>query len=58
MDRSIICMFVWLVAPSHTHLLLNSMGLGHHGIEVMAFGNAVEHQLLDLHLQVCIGALQ
>lgn len=42
----------------HAYLLLNSMSLGHHGIKVMTFGNAVYHQLLDLHLKVSIGALQ
>lgn len=40
------------------YLLLNSVSLGHHGVEVVTFGNTVEHQLLDLHLQVGIGALQ
>lgn len=44
--------------PGEVYLLLNSMSLGHHGVKVVTFGNAVEHQLLDLRLQVCIGALQ
>lgn len=34
------------------------MGLGHHGVEVVTFGNALDHQLLDLGLQVGVGALQ
>lgn len=44
--------------PLHAHLLLNGMSLGHHGVKVMTFGDAVEHQLLNLHLQVGVGALQ
>ena len=50
----------WLsyTPTTRAYLLLNSMSLSHHGIEVVTFGNAVEHELLDPHLQVCVGALQ
>lgn len=40
------------------YLLLNSVSLSHHGVEIVTFGNAVDHQLPDLHLQVCVGAFQ
>lgn len=42
----------------HVYLLLNSVSLSHHGVEVVTFRNAVDHQLLNLHLQVSVGALQ
>lgn len=42
----------------HAYLFLNGMSLDHHGIMVMTFGNAVDHNQLDLVLQVCVGALQ
>lgn len=40
------------------YLVLNSVSLSHHGVEIVTFGNAVDHQLPDLHLQVCVGAFQ
>ena len=56
--QNLIYVYMWLHISSRLqYLLLNSMSLGHHGIKVMTFGNAVNHQLLDLHLQVCVGSL-
>lgn len=40
------------------YLLLHGVSLGHHGVEVVTFGDALGHLLLDLQLQVGVGALQ
>lgn len=49
---------LWGCRTLYAHLLLHSVSLSHHGIQVVTFGNAVKHQLLNFHLQVGIGALQ
>jgi len=39
-------------------LLLHGVGLGHHGVQVVTLGDAIDHELFDLQLQVAVGVLQ
>lgn len=44
--------------PARRYLLLHRVSLRHHGVQVVTFGDARDHLLLDLQLQVSVGALQ
>lgn len=41
-----------------TDLLPNSMCLSHHCLDVTAFWSLLQHELLNLHLQLSVGLLQ
>lgn len=38
--------------------MFQSVSLSQHGVYVMAFGNPLQHELLDAELQVSVGLLQ
>lgn len=41
-----------------THLLSDGVSLSHHALDVMPFWGPLQHELLDLHLQLSVRPLQ